>query len=167
MDKDFLQKIRELLGAGDDLTEENVLSRLTERFAEFTQKAADLEKANLDLKTKASRIEQMGVTAEQQLSLLVSAGKITPAVKDKLAKALIGETGKRNIMALSIGKNNTPSLLTRLVEILMENDVIQLGKKDGVQVLSRIVPGQDDLYDKAKQKAVTKEMVEMVDGKEG
>jgi len=178
MNEEMLQKVRELLGASDDLTEENVLSRITEKIQSLTSKAEELQKENIDLKAKsesnsstASKIdknlaEQMGTTAEQQLSLLVDAGKITPAVKNKLTEALIGKTGSRNIMALSIGDNNAPSLLSKVIDALKENDIVQLGERTGVQVLSRSVPGAIDKETSEKEQAkVTDEMVEMVNGK--
>jgi len=181
MDEQTLAAIKELLGAGDDITAENALSRLKERFSEQREQLSALQTKVTDLegkleasKTKESKkpassidrnlAEQMGATAEQQLSLLVEAGKITPAVKDKLCASLVGEAGKRNIMALSIGDNSEPSLLTKIVEALKENSVVELNERTGVQVLSREVPGAN-LEDEAKaQKDVENEMVDMAGG---
>lgn len=181
MNEETLKKIRELLGAGDDLTEENVLSRIAEKFQALNKSVEDLQKENISLKAKtgeggdnqtASNIdknlaEQMGSTAEQQLSLLVSAGKITPAVKDKLVEAFVGKTGSRNVIALSIGNKGEASLLTRLVEALGENDFIKLGEQTGAQVLLRRTPGTPDKAASEKeQQGVTDEMVEMAGGAE-
>lgn len=184
MDEKTLAKLKELLGAGDDVTADNVLSRLEQRFGEHKTKLSTLETENVELKGKiekfeadgkkkaASKVEidpnlaeQMGATAEQQLSLLVDAGKITPSVKEKLCSALIGTPGNRNLMALSIGQKSQPSMLSKVVDALKENDVVKLNEVTGLQVLSRNIPGEtDEKVDAENQKAVTDEMVEMVNG---
>lgn len=182
MDEKTLAKLKELLGAGDDVTADNVLSRLEQRFGENKEKLSKLETENVELKGKVEKIEadkkteaaskidpnlaeQMGTTAEQQLSLLVDAGKITPSVKEKLCSALVGASGSRNVMALSIGPKSQPSLLSKVVDALKENDVVKLNEMTGVQVLSRNIPGETDAKVEAEaQKAVTEEMVEMVNG---
>lgn len=188
MDEKMLKAIKELLGAGDEVTADNVLSRLEQRFKEGGEKLSTLTEEVVNLKgkvesleaskskdgddKKASKIdrnlaEQMGTTAEQQLSLLVDGGKITPAVKDKLCKVLVGEAGSRNVIALSIGAENKPSLLTAVVDALKDNDVIELNEKTGVQVLSRQVPGVGDKVTEAKEEQeVQDEMIVMADGTE-
>lgn len=155
---EFLKKLRELLGSDDSLTADNALSRIGDHIKGLTTKNTDLQKQLGDIQgqldklksdTKAASInvdpnlaEQMGVTADQQLDLLVQTGKITPAVKDKLAASLIGVPGSRNIMALSIGTGGTPSVFSKVVEALKDNDPVKLGEVTKVQTLSRQVPGE-------------------------
>jgi len=163
MDKEMLLKLKALLGKDDDSTEENVLSRLEaaikvsgenkealDTAQKEVKKLSGLVKAaekktagNTEVKIDPNLAEQMGSTAEDQLSLLVSAGKITPAVKDKLAAGLIGETGKRNLIALSLGENSSPSVLSVVVDALKENDLVKLGEQTGAQVMQRTVPADD------------------------
>ena len=154
MDPELLTKFREALGAGDDLKEDNVLSRVVERL-----KLADDEKAQLDTKInelmaeveklqKASRAtdtekpkeldpdveDGLVEGAEGKLSRLVETGKITPAVRDKLQAALVGEAGKRNVYCLSRHRSGTPrAILAAVCEALAENDLVQLGEQTGAQ----------------------------------
>ena len=186
MDEKTLKFLRELLGAGDEVTAENVLSRLEGRFNETKEKMSKLDEKVVTLtgeveSLKASKsgddktaskidpnlAEQMGTTGEQQLSLLVEAGKITPAVKDKLCSVLVGKSGSRNVMAMSIGDNSEPSILTSVVEALKDNDVVLLNEKTGLQVMemSRQIPGVENTETAAKEAKETQdEMVEMAGG---
>lgn len=160
MNEAMLKKIREILGADDSLTADNALSRIEEHIKGLSAKNAETQKQMIDLQSKVSQLEgqvkaasavsvdpnlaeQMGSTAEQQLDLLVQTGKITPAVKTKLAASLIGQTGSRNVIALSIGNGGKPSVLTQVIEALKENDAVKLGEQTGIQVLSRRNPGDD------------------------
>ena len=186
MDEKTLEALKKLLGAGDEVTAENVLSRLEARFTENGEKLSGLGTEIVGLKGEIEKLkantagkedkkasldpnlaEQMGSTADQQLDLLVEAGKITPAVKSKLSLALVGETGSRNSLALSIGAAGESSMLTKVVEALRENNIIELNEKTGVQVLSRVIPGVEDKEAVAKQDVETQdEMVEMAGGEE-
>lgn len=164
MEKEMLEKLRELLGAGEDLTEENVLGRIEEKITGLTTEKDELQKTNITLTGKVATLEaatkksasmskiqkdpdlleQMASTAEQQLDLLVKDGKIVPAVKDKLHAILIGETNKRNVFALSLQEGNQ-SVFTGVITALKENDLVKLGEQTGAQVLQRQVP--DDKHD--------------------
>jgi hypothetical protein len=118
---------------------------------ELQKRVGDLEGEVNGLKDKAASTvsvdpnlaEQMGVTAEQQLDLLVQTGKITPAVKTKLAASLVGVAGSRNVMAMSIQTGGKPSMLSIIVDALKDNDAVKLGEQTGVQTLRRITPGSD------------------------
>jgi hypothetical protein len=157
---EFLKKLRVILGADDSLTEENAMSRLAEHISGLGTKNGDLQKQLVDLQGEMAKLktdnkaastvqidpnlaEQMGTTAEQQLDLLVQTGKITPAVKTKLAASLIGVVGSRNVMAMSIQTGGKPSMLSIIVDALKDNDAVKLGEQTGVQSLSRIVPGTE------------------------
>lgn len=173
MDKETLLKLKALLGEDDDSTEENIVSRLEAAIKAGKESKEALDAAQKEVKKLSGLVkavekktaggtevkidpnlaEQMGSTAEQQLSLLVQAGKITPAVKDKLAAGLIGETGKRNLIALSLGENSSPSVLTVVVDALKENDLVKLGEQTGAQVLQRQAPDDDDTKKKADKEA--------------
>lgn len=163
MDKEMLLKLKALLGKDDDSTAENIMSRLEAAMKAGADSLTTAKDENINLKKEVEKIkaastqtastevkidpnlaEQMGSTAEQQLSLLAQAGKITPAVKDKLTAGLIGETGKRNLIALSLGENSSPSVLTVVVDALKENDIMKLGEQTGAQVTQRAVPAGDD-----------------------
>lgn len=168
MNEEMLKKFRELLGTDDSLTAENALSRLEEHINGLSNQKGELQKQIVDLKAEVDQLkasskanstvsidpnlaEQMGVTAEERLSLLVQKGKITPAVKDKLAASLVGVSGKRNVMALSIGKDGSKSVLSMVIDALQENDPVKLGEQTGAQVLSRQVPGDEKGKDEADE----------------
>ena len=82
--------------------------------------------------------------------MLVEKGKVTPDVAKKLSSILIGEVGSRNEMSLSLGAENTPSIASRVLSALNENDIIKLGEKTGHQILSRTTPSDSDNTDKSK-----------------
>lgn len=155
---ELLKKLREFLGADDTLTADNAMSRIQSHVDgiktqkdELQKRVGDLEGEVTGLKAKAASTvnvdpnlaEQMGVTAEQQLDLLVQTGKITPAVKTKLAASLVGVTGSRNVMAMSIQNGGKPSMLSIIVDALKDNDPVKLGEQTNLQALSRTVPGID------------------------
>jgi hypothetical protein len=155
---ELLKKLREFLGADDTLTAENAMSRIQSHIDgiktqkdELQKRVGDLEGEVTGLKAKAASTvsvdpnlaEQMGVTAEQQLDLLVQTGKITPAVKGKLAASLVGVAGSRNVMAMSIQTGGKPSMLSIIVEALKDNDPVKLGEQTKLQALSRVTPDAD------------------------
>lgn len=182
MDPKLLKKIQELVG-GDEVTEETALSRVLDHLASTTEERdqlkeqvktlsdADPEKTKKDddkdgkLSLDPEIAEQAAATATRELDMLVEKGRITPAVKDKLALALVGEAGDRKSFALSIvGGNGKQSILTMVVDALRDNDPIELAKKTGAQVipLSREVPGSEE-SEKEDAETIT-EMVEMAGG---
>ena len=64
-------------------------------------------------------------------------------MQGKLSAVLVGEAGKRNIMALSIkGQPDKKSLAGKILSALKSNDIVKLGEKTGHQVttLSRLTP---------------------------
>lgn len=166
MDEKLLKQIQELLGADESLTEDTLLDRLTKKLSSLNDKIEEATKQNTKLtgeieslkasaankdgevKIDPNLAEQMGTTAKEQLSLLVKAGKITPACEKLLASSLIGETGSRNVRMLSIGGKDKPSVFSGIITALKENDIVKLGEQTGAQVtLSRVTPGSDDEKD--------------------
>lgn len=165
MDPKFLTDLRELLGAGDDLTEENALSRIGERILQQDTKIEDLTKELTEAKTKKSATtgkddktasvemspnlaEQIADRAEKNLNELVKEGKILPAVCEKLKVSLIGKRGERNVTMLSLRgeKAETPSMADEIYEALKENDPVKLGEQTKRQttMLSRENPDDTD-----------------------
>lgn len=165
MDEKMLKELKEILGAGDDLTAENALSRIGERVKQQDEKIEDLTKKLTDKaaakgkitddKTKTASIEmspnlaeQIADRAEKNLDELVKEGRILPAVCDKLKASLIGERGKRNVAMLSLRGENaeTPSIADEVYDALKENDPVKLGEQTKRQttLLSRDNPDDTD-----------------------
>lgn len=165
--QEFVNKLRELMGAGDDLTVENALSRIGERFEANAAKVADLGKQVTDLQAKVEQgkaassaptmdpdlAETLGTTADRELAMLVEKGNITPAVKKRLSAALVGEQGKRNVRALSVKGGG--SVANAVIDALRDNDPAKLGEHTGSQhgrALSRNVPdGEGNTYGSEEQ----------------
>lgn len=167
MTDEQIKQLREIMGAGDDLTADNALSRIAERFKGH---GADLEardKELADLKAKvetltaevkaASRdakpevdaevLDDRGESAEERIDGLVSKGSILPAVAASLKPVLCGEAGKRNGYMLSRKLSGTPQSIARMViDALAQNDPVKLGEQTRSQAvaLSRDVPGEAD-----------------------
>ena len=179
---ELLKTLAGMLGE-ETLTEEQALERVP-KYAEGVKVAADtaatqqkeladkitaltnqVEELKAGGETKPPAVdedtaEEMASTGEQRLSLLVEKGKITPAVQQKLAAALIGAPGTRNVMALSIkGQSDKRSMLSKVIDALQENDVVKLGEKTGMQMvaMSRDVPGGEEEVDKQNQKEMIEE----------
>ena len=177
----LLETLTELIGAGDALTDETAEGLVKSYFegsakvyddltAQVESLTADIKK----LKAEADKVtepapnpvemdedtaEQAAEAADQRLSMLVQQGKITPAVQIKLSAVLLGETGKRNVMALSIkGQSSKKSLTTQILDALKDNDIIKLGEQTGAQVtLSRVTPDATaEAVDKDLQAEMTK-----------
>lgn len=183
MNEETLKALRELLGQGEDLTEDNALSRIEERIKNLTDKNKELTEANVALdaqvkekqSTKASKelsidpnlAEQMASTAEQQLELAVKAGKATPAFANKLKEIFVGKTGERNTKMLSIAQDGSSSLFSRLLKALEENDITQLAEQTGLQVLSREFPADESPSEEDENaiKEAGDDMVASVGGK--
>ena len=169
MTEEMLTKIKEMLGAGDDITEENVLSRITERFETLNKAKSDTDKELLNIKAEldklkagsgtdnASKIdpnlaEQMGVTAEQQLGLLVSGGHISPPTQKALAKILVGEKTTRNLSMLSIVAGGTDSMFSQVIEALKLNKAIEMKESTGIQTFGRTIPDDKNGIDNKPDK---------------
>ncbi len=169
MTPEMLTKLKELLGAGDDLTEENALSRIGERIETLSTAKGDVEKELLSIKAelealkatgekKASKIdpnlaEQMGVTAEDRLNLLVAGGHISPATGKALSEILIGKKTTRNLSALSLGDGGTDSMFSKVVEALKLNKAIEMKESTELQTLGRITPDDDNTDNEADKEA--------------
>lgn len=183
-DMDFITKLTELTGL-KDLSEENWAeqvkahlegmgdtSKLQEQITALTAErdkfktAAEAKPADDKPAVDEDVIEERAETTQERLDSLVTAGKITPAVSDKLAASLIGPEGNRNVIALSrtAAKHaGLPGAFAKpILDALAENDPVKLKAQTGPQriALSREDPGAESAYDPA----VTREMVEMAGG---
>ncbi|KKN74309.1 hypothetical protein LCGC14_0392480 [marine sediment metagenome] len=163
-----LTALQELLD-DDKLTEDNVLDQLGQRLEDDAEKltAKDTEIADLKkdkpapepkLKLDPDVEDNLVEAGTQRLDSLVDQGRITPAVKEKLAAALIGPAGNRNGFAMSRKiSGSDKSMLNVVCEALAENNPVELAKKvlTGSQhlELSRIVPDdeEDDKPTKTQQ----------------
>lgn len=176
--------LQKLIGTKTELTEDNTLDVLTSHLeginasnAELTTKIEGLTADISKLTTAADNTSdggdkpvtmdedaaaQAADTAEERLSLLVEAGKITPDVAKQLSTILVGEPGNLNVMALSIkGQSDKKSLSSKIISALKQNDIIKLSEKTGHQItLSRQTPDAVEGVDKK----VTEEMTKTADG---
>lgn len=164
MTDEQIAKLREIMGAGDDLTADNALSRVAERFTGFADEKAALTKQIADLTAKvetlkaddkgeaASKIDpelidDRAEATEERLDALAEKGKILPAVAASLKTALCGEPGKRNAYMLSKRLSKTDSAVSRqVIDALEQNDPVKLGEQTASQTraLSRQTPGETD-----------------------
>lgn len=156
----------------EDLTEENALEKLgahlsanADSIGEKDTAIADLKKQLESSETKPAEVKldpdvEDGLVegGESRLDNLVTAGKITPAVKDKIAAALIGKKEKRNAYALSrTVSGHDRSVLNQVCDALEGNDPVALAKVlTGPQVmeLSRPTGDEPTEADKATEKKV-------------
>lgn len=118
--------------------------------------AGEVDKLKLSLAKATQKPDEPGpvllrIAGENRslkLSKLVDTGKITPAVKDKLADIYIGKDNaglKLSLDAVGDGQ------FTALVEALEQNDPAKLGEQTGVQngvSLSRVGGAKDNSQDK-------------------
>jgi len=178
MNMDVLSQIKKTLEIQEDIDENNVVDIISKHFKKLseTEKAglttkiteleSSIEKMKKDFEKKPedkkpeekinpNLAEQMGKTAEQRVTNLVAAGKLTPAARDLVVKNFIGDKGERKLKALSIGDDGISSL-DSLIEVLETNDPVELGEKTNTFAMSRQIPGKQEEYDPA----VTKEMIE-------
>ncbi len=185
---DLLETLTELIGADDALTDDTAgglvethLKGLAKSNEDLTARiktlTADIDKLKADVgntdtgKDDAPKLptmdedsaEQAAENVQERLSLLVEAGKITPAVQEKLSAILVGEPGKRNVMTLSIkSQPDKKSLSTKILNALRENDIVKLGEKTGHQItLSRLTP---DATGEPVDKVIQKEMIDTASG---
>jgi len=175
MNEAQLKRIRELLGAGDDLTAENALDRIDARLKELAKGKVDAETKLATLEARIKALEAKGdkdaaldpdvegdlvEAAETRLDGLVAAGKIDPATKDKLAACLIGPAADRHVYALSRRASGRPTALAReVLDALAGNAPPPLGEKTKGQRIdaSRATPGES-APDAAAQKATIDRM---------
>ena len=172
-----LEDLQTIMGdAGKDLTDENAAEKLGEFVqglqakpttlqAELDQAKArieELEKAGAtkDPEIDPDALDMMAESAGERLDALVASNKITPAVRDRLGKVLVGEVGKPNAMMLSRRASGAAGSVAKLViDALKENDVVKLGEQTASQAMamSRQSPGGEPDADPE----VTKSMTEM------
>jgi len=161
MDAEMLTKIRDILGAGDDMTDENMLTRLEERIKadtdnklslteELTKLKGEVEalkaKGNAASKIDPDMLDERAETAEEKIDGLVEKAKITPKVAASLKDVLIGKPGARSAYMLSRKVSGTDeSIARKVVKALEDNDSVELGEKTKSQsmAMSRIVPGDE------------------------
>ena len=161
-----IAKWRELLGAGDDLTDENLLERVGDRLSKLgdekkksddqvTALSQDVEQLKgkiTDLEAKAAgrgepkvdpdAIEMMAEGANDKIDGLAAKGNITPAVAASLKGILVGNAGARNAKALSrTASGDATPLAKAIIEALAGNDPVVLHEVTRGQSLSRTVPG--------------------------
>lgn len=145
------KKIQKALGIEETLTEANADKAIVASFSGVTEKIGTLMKEVMHLKSdlvkaKAAKPgepkpnevdpELLRLSRENhsmRLEGLVAGGRITPAVRDKLSAAFIGEDGAALKLSLSSGSNKTFDLV---LAALADNDPVKLGEKTGGQVLS-------------------------------
>ena len=161
MTAEMLKQIREILGAGEDFTEENMLTRLAERITADTDEKLKLSKDMAELKGQVESLKSKDKTAskvdpdilddraenaEEKIDGLVEKAKITPKVAASLKEILVGEPTKRNAYMLSRKVSGTDKSVTyKILGALAENDSVELGEKTKSQSLSmsRSVPNAD------------------------
>ncbi len=162
---EFLTQLGEAIGL-ENLTEENWQEQLKGKLKPVGDAAklqTDLEAANKSIteltakveasgkqpKVDADTLEDRAESSQEKLDGLVTAGKITPAVSDSLAAALIGDEGSRNVWALShVGAKamgQTTPIAKLVLDALQENDLVKLGEqtKRQTMALSRTTPGDE------------------------
>lgn len=164
MKKELLEQFRKLFGFDDKVTEETLFSAIETGLKEKKVEDKKIQENLLSLKAQlekatskaasmgeeekgmdANTLELVGTTMADKLELLVSSGKITPAVSKSLSSALIGAQGSRNEKALSLGENQTPSVATLVIDALKENDALKLKEQTNSQVLSQQNPDESEV----------------------
>jgi len=144
-------KIQKALGIEETLTEANAEKAIVASFSgvkkkvegltsQVTTLTADLAKAKKatpgETKPKDVDPELLRLSRENhtmRLDGLIAGGRITPAVRDKLVAAFIGDDGAALKLSLSAGTNQTFGLV---LDALADNDPVKLGEQTGGQTLS-------------------------------
>lgn len=177
-----IKELRKILGAGDDLTEENALARIDERIKKLLEEKGEVDKELItikgelesakaiaasakpkdDIKVDPDTLEDLVESREAQADSLVEGGNITPKVAASLKAALIGTPESRNVMMLSRKANGGVEPLAKVIfNILKENHVVELVEKTGPQVLAMSYAGaaDQDAPDTDSVKAITQHVV--------
>ena len=153
-------KIQKALGIEETLTEANaekaivashsgLIKQVEGLTTQVTTLTADLAKAKKatpgESKPKDVDPELLRLSRENhtmRLDGLIAGGRITPAVRDKLVAAFIGDDGAALKLSLSSGTNQIFGLV---LDALADNDPVKLGEQTGGQTLSLSGgPGTDD-----------------------
>lgn len=172
MNEETLKQLKAILGAGDDLTAENALTRVQERLAKADSDTQALSKQVTELTGKVESLEAKAASkveidpdamdmivsgTESRLSRLIECGKLSTAAADIFRKNVVGEQGKRNVLMLSRKASGLDeSIAAKFLSILEANEPVKPGEKTGSQALSRNVPGENKEVDKAVQERMTK-----------
>lgn len=174
----LLEAIGKAIGA-DDITEDNAAEKLLAFGTSHTEQADKVKTLTdqlADLESKAGKgklpevdedlLEELADPREAELDALVVAGNITPAARNKLAAAIIGEPGKRRALTLSIKVAKhfgfVTSLTKQIIDALKENDpavLMKLREKTGPQRLTLVRDSGDDDHNKQAGER-TKELIE-------
>lgn len=168
LSKEFLEKVKGVLGDGVEITEENAMELMLSRVVELGDEVKTLSatsgnegtEGNADNTEKvvmdADTAEEVAGSKMDQLSMLVEKGKITPAQKKLCVEKFIGKAGDRNVRCLSIkAGDGKVSFLSQLIEVLKENPTIK-GTKTGPQnlELSGAPTGDDEDDDKLAEEMI-------------
>jgi hypothetical protein len=100
---------------------------------------------NLDLQNALRQVVEM------KRDLALSRGGVNPAVAAELFDLLVGSG---NLLTLSRSSNGTPIAMA-VFDALVRNTPVELGESTGLQVLSRVVPGDDGSVDDLRQRMIT------------
>ncbi|HOM61918.1 MAG TPA: phage protease [Anaerohalosphaeraceae bacterium] len=139
-----MKEIAKLLGLAEDASEEQILAAL----AELLKKVQETKETPVEAAAKEEQkknaismsapepvmpdpvlVRLASENREMKLNTLVAAGRITPAVKEKLAKRYV-ETG-----ALQLSMSKGDDGFDELVKILAENDPVILKEHTSAQTL--------------------------------
>ncbi|HPS52797.1 MAG TPA: hypothetical protein PLK08_04515 [Phycisphaerae bacterium] len=168
--------LKQQFGFGDDVTEENILSRIKESVDKTAEDNKTLSKQVTELNAKvesltakvddgkaASKIDPDALDGlvegtEARIEKLQACGKLTPAAAKVAHDVLIGEPGKRNTLMLSRKASGMDeSIAKKVLSIVEANDPKELGEMTKSQTLSRQTPGeQPPAVDAEIQKSMIK-----------
>ncbi len=192
----LLEQMRTALGAGDDLTVENMAERISDRLgkAQNDKEGVDKEIVRLNAEIRKLKdtaiaasakcapapaaatvdphvIELTAESAEDKIDDLEKAANITPAVAASLKASLIGAVGARNSTALSVGKSGGlgDTLARQVIDALKDNDPVKLGEQTAAQTtaLYRVTPGGETTLSAEQKTDLQDKMVQMVPGNNG
>ena len=170
--EELMAKAKEMLGAGDDLTVDNLFERLHERLLSFGTEKEETDKKLLDLtatnetltksvadleakaagrapdkdepKVDPDAIEMLAEGTQAKVASLVDKGKLSPKAAEALSLALVGEAGKRNVRALSrVAAGGDEPIAKTILAALELNEIVEITEMTGYQALSRQSPGED------------------------
>lgn len=141
-----LKKLGADIGIGDELTEDTAAALIldhctkmkdavatadkTAKSAEAKAKAAEAAKGKPLPEIDSTLLSLAHDNRTMKLDALVAAGKITPAVKDKLVEAFIGDDSAALKLSL---QTKTADVFDDVVKSLAENDPVKLKEQTGPQ----------------------------------